>query len=281
MGYGARFVGRRGSTKVSTRRFTRGARVAAASTERLEGRVLLASQTISTPGAPLREVVVYESGAFQFRTDQVFEAQAGDGHVSQVGDDDPLSGVFVRIADGTLNGKVYGNPLVVSGAVSGNQVTLSDGKVCTAQCFDTFVPGAIIGMTAIAGPGFVFDGWQGGMGAEGHEHRAGVGVIYTKRGERADQVIQRLAVEYGRGCAVVSSDREVGHTASAHGAFLIAAGEFASRLSESGRRHTGPPERGIKDEDADPRRTRDPKKKGNPRKLPKAQRRRNQQLRRF
>jgi predicted RNA-binding protein with PIN domain len=127
----------------------------------------------------------------------------------------------------------------------------------------------------------VFDGWQGGMGAEGHEHRAGVGVIYTKRGERADQVIQRLAVEYGGGCAVVSSDREVGHTATAHGAFLIAAGEFASRLNDSSRRETGPPERGIKDEDDDPRRARDPKKKGNPRKLPKSQRRRNQHLKRF
>ena len=48
------------------------------------------------------------------------------------------------------------------------------------------------------------------------------------RGERADQVILRLAAEYGRGCAVVSSDREVSHAASAHGAFVIAAPEFAS-----------------------------------------------------
>ena len=125
----------------------------------------------------------------------------------------------------------------------------------------------------------VFDGWQGGLGAEGHEHRAGVGVIYTKRGERADQVIQRLAAEYGRGCAVVSSDREVAHVAAAHGAFVIASPEFASRLNEPGWRDTVAPERKIEDED--PRRTRDPKKKGNPRKLPKAQRRRNQHLRGF
>src|ERR1043166_699775 len=110
----------------------------------------------------------------------------------------------------------------------------------------------------------VFDGWQGGMGAEGHEHRAGVGIIYTKRGERADQVIQRLAVEYGRGCAVVSPDREVGQTAPAPGSFLMAAAEFVSRWSESGRRDMPSPERVIKGEDDDPRRARDPKKKGNP-----------------
>lgn len=125
----------------------------------------------------------------------------------------------------------------------------------------------------------VFDGWQQGRPIESREHRAGVQVIYSKRGERADQVIQRLAAEYGRGCAVVSSDREVAHVAAAHGAFVIASPEFASRLNEPGWRDTVAPERKIEDED--PRRTRDPKKKGNPRKLPKAQRRRNQHLRGF
>nr|MBI3612672.1 NYN domain-containing protein [Nitrospirota bacterium] len=55
----------------------------------------------------------------------------------------------------------------------------------------------------------VFDGWQQGGEAERQEHRAGLLVVYSRRGERADQVIQRLAEEYGRDCAVVSSDREV------------------------------------------------------------------------
>src|SRR5437867_57771 len=38
----------------------------------------------------------------------------------------------------------------------------------------------------------VFDGWQQAIGAERREHRMGVEVVYSKRGERADQVIQRL-----------------------------------------------------------------------------------------
>jgi len=33
----------------------------------------------------------------------------------------------------------------------------------------------------------VFDGWQQGRPSEQREHRAGVQVIYSKRGERADQ----------------------------------------------------------------------------------------------
>jgi len=41
----------------------------------------------------------------------------------------------------------------------------------------------------------VFDGWQQGQPLEQHEHRAGVEVIYSKRGEKADQVIQRLVRE--------------------------------------------------------------------------------------
>ncbi|MER3425410.1 MAG: NYN domain-containing protein, partial [Nitrospiraceae bacterium] len=32
----------------------------------------------------------------------------------------------------------------------------------------------------------VFDGWKQGLGTERHEHRTGVEVIYSKRGERAD-----------------------------------------------------------------------------------------------
>jgi len=125
----------------------------------------------------------------------------------------------------------------------------------------------------------VFDGWQSGMGVEGHEHRAGVSVIYSKRGERADLVIRRLVAEYGSGCAVVSSDREVENAAASYGAFVIDSPEFASRMNEPS--PTDAMAVAGKVEDEGPRRPRDAKKKGNPRKLPKAQRRRNQHLKRF
>jgi predicted RNA-binding protein with PIN domain len=126
----------------------------------------------------------------------------------------------------------------------------------------------------------VFDGWREGLGVERHEHRSGVEVIYSRRGERADQVIQRLAQAYGRDCAVVSSDREVADFARAHGAFVIGAGEFVARLATPVASPAVPALKGraVGEEDL-PRRN--PDKKGNPHKLPKALRRRNRQLRKF
>jgi predicted RNA-binding protein with PIN domain len=128
----------------------------------------------------------------------------------------------------------------------------------------------------------VFDGWRQGQGTEHHEHRAGVQVVYSKKGERADQVIQRLASEFGRECAVVSSDREVADFAKAQGAFVIGAGEFEARLREGapvGTRMAFIPSRRVLDKDDLLERHRE--KKGNPRKLPKAQRKRKRELRGF
>jgi len=126
----------------------------------------------------------------------------------------------------------------------------------------------------------VFDGWQQGHPVEQREHRAGVQVVYSRRGEKADQVIQRLVREYGSDCAVVSSDHEIMATARAHGAMTLTAALFMSKLAGS----PGPSEavRGKEldpGEDEPPRRS--PDKKGNPRKLPKALRQRNRQLKRF
>lgn len=126
----------------------------------------------------------------------------------------------------------------------------------------------------------VFDGWQQGHLIEGREHRSGVQVIYSKRGEKADQVIQRLAREYGGDCAIVSSDREIVNHARAYGAFIMGAVEFAARMQAAGR-----PGGGITGKELDWNEDQLPKrrleKKGNPRKLPKSQRQRNRQLKRF
>lgn len=126
----------------------------------------------------------------------------------------------------------------------------------------------------------VFDGWQRGQPIESREHRAGVQVIYSKRGERADQVIERLAQEYGTECAVVTSDHEVIRAAETQGALIMRAAEFAQKLhGEPLSRRTIPYKELAGDDDSQPRRA--PEKKGNPRKLPKALRRRSRQLKRF
>ena len=124
----------------------------------------------------------------------------------------------------------------------------------------------------------VFDGWQQGQPMERRELRAGVEVIYSKRGERADQVIQRLAREYGADCAVVSSDQEVARSAKVSGAFVLGAREFAMKLWTSPSGGVAHKELDTQEEEASPR---DPRKKGNPRRLPKAERQRSRQLKRF
>jgi hypothetical protein len=126
----------------------------------------------------------------------------------------------------------------------------------------------------------VFDGWRQGQPFEGREHREGIQLVYSKRGERADQVIQRLIREYGSDCAVVSSDHEIVNVARAHGAFVMGAQEFAGKLASGASSGSRVPHKELDTgEDGPPRRGAE--KKGNPRKLPKAQRQRDRQFRRF
>jgi len=126
----------------------------------------------------------------------------------------------------------------------------------------------------------VFDGWQQGQPIEGREHRSGVQVIYSKRGEKADQVVQRLAREYGSDCAVVSSDHDIVNVARSHGALVIGARDFAGRLTAFSASKGFVPHKEL-DTDDDLRQRRGPDKKGNPRKSPKSQRQRERQLKRF
>jgi predicted RNA-binding protein with PIN domain len=126
----------------------------------------------------------------------------------------------------------------------------------------------------------VFDGWQRGQPIEGREHRSGVQVIYSKRGEKADQVIERLAREFGAECAVVSSDHEVIRAAQSQGALTIKAPEFADKLRAPSFPERPMPHKELA-KDGEPPSRRGPEKKGNPRKLPKALRLRSRQLKRF
>lgn len=129
----------------------------------------------------------------------------------------------------------------------------------------------------------VFDAWQeAGLSRQNH-HRAGVTVIYSAKGERADQVIQQLIRREGKDMAVVSSDREVMDVAKSFGAFSIRSQEFVRRLrpvysqrskvTQSGgsKTHEEGVELSVRSKD----------KKGNPRKLPKKLRQHNRIMRKF
>src|SRR3989442_2218809 len=123
----------------------------------------------------------------------------------------------------------------------------------------------------------IFDGWRAGHQVERAEWREGLEVVYSRQGEQADAVVKRLAEKYGSDCAVVSSDREITNFARVHGCTVITSGDFETRLQVSGAR---PFARKQEADEEEPVR-RDPKKKGNPKKLPKAIRQKARQLKRF
>ncbi len=72
----------------------------------------------------------------------------------------------------------------------------------------------------------IFDGWQGGAFQESRDRSRGVEIIYSRRGERADEVIKRLLSREGRRVVMVSSDRELQVWAEKTGATWVAAAEF-------------------------------------------------------
>ncbi|MBI2358876.1 MAG: NYN domain-containing protein [Deltaproteobacteria bacterium] len=121
----------------------------------------------------------------------------------------------------------------------------------------------------------VFDGWRSGWSHEVEEIADGITVIYSRHGEKADDVIKRLAREKRSSCLVVSSDREVRQAVDRAGAVAIYASDFSAKLENL---HREPVEAEEQDNLEVPRK-RD--KKGNPRRLPKKERRRRERLRKL
>ena len=76
----------------------------------------------------------------------------------------------------------------------------------------------------------VFDGWQSGNLTESQQSERGILVIYSKRNERADEVIKRMAKRFGQGAVVVTSDRELVHFAEKVGATAVSSEEFEGKM---------------------------------------------------
>ena len=76
----------------------------------------------------------------------------------------------------------------------------------------------------------VFDGWEGGSPTEERDLAGGVEIIYSRLGEKADEVIKRMLRAGSEEILVVTSDREIATFAARRGKGTIASPEFASRL---------------------------------------------------
>ncbi len=94
----------------------------------------------------------------------------------------------------------------------------------------------------------VFDGWQGGGREERHEKKRGIEIVYSKLGERADEVIKRLVRAKGSGAIVISSDREISRYAERLSVPVISSEQFLEKLKSEGFRETfeEEEERGLK-----------------------------------
>ncbi len=79
----------------------------------------------------------------------------------------------------------------------------------------------------------VFDGWQEGWRTETKEKKKGIEVIFSKLGEKADDVIKRLAKEKGSGAVVITSDREVGRFVQKTDVAVIPSEQFQERLEKA------------------------------------------------
>jgi uncharacterized protein len=76
----------------------------------------------------------------------------------------------------------------------------------------------------------VFDGWEAGEGLSNRDHVQGMLIIYSRHGEKADEVIKRIAEREREGSLIISSDREIMHYAERVGAAVMSAEEFSFRL---------------------------------------------------
>jgi uncharacterized protein len=108
----------------------------------------------------------------------------------------------------------------------------------------------------------VFDGWLGGPPQEERDREAGIDIIYSRRGEKADEVIKRLARQHADETLVVTSDRPVMDASIRAGVMAVASREFEARIRQSRSAPAQGPVNPDKDHDDDNPSSRGTKKKG-------------------
>jgi len=112
----------------------------------------------------------------------------------------------------------------------------------------------------------VFDGWLGGWTTEQREFKRGIDVVYSRLGEKADEVIKRFVREEGSAAIVITSDRDISRFAERMGAAVIPSEQFQEKLGHA----SGGLEEGLEEQEEEERGV---KKKGLARRLSKKEKR--------
>ena len=76
----------------------------------------------------------------------------------------------------------------------------------------------------------VFDGWLRGWVTEQKERKRGIELIFSKVGEKADEVIKRMVREEGSRAVVVTSDREICHFAERLAVAVVPSDQFKNKM---------------------------------------------------
>jgi predicted RNA-binding protein with PIN domain len=79
----------------------------------------------------------------------------------------------------------------------------------------------------------VFDGWQGGWSTEKRDRKKGIELVFSKLGEKADEVIKRLVREKGAGVTVISSDRELSRYAEKMAVAAVPSDQFKEKMEKA------------------------------------------------
>jgi uncharacterized protein len=112
----------------------------------------------------------------------------------------------------------------------------------------------------------VFDGWQSGWIRENRGREKGIDLVFSRLGEKADEVIKRMMKEKGAGVIVITSDREIARFAERISVSVVASEQFAEKMEKLVLR---PP----KDYNGGEEENKGEKKKGPSRRLSKKERR--------
>jgi uncharacterized protein len=115
----------------------------------------------------------------------------------------------------------------------------------------------------------VFDGWEGGEATEERDRQSGIDIIYSRRGEKADDVIKKMFEKKREETVIVTSDRDIADFARRRGGTAIPSPEFEAlmnRLITAMPESTGQPEPVSKE---DEEQKGDKKKRGPSRRLPR------------
>jgi len=76
----------------------------------------------------------------------------------------------------------------------------------------------------------VFDGWIEGHFSESRARAGGITVIFSRRGETADEVIKRLAGQERERALVVTSDSDLAYSCSKAGCTVVPSLQFAAKM---------------------------------------------------